>query len=195
MRFLGNRSSGRAGIAIAQALAEAGFATTLALGPVRIEPAHHPHLEVERFRTSRDLEALLRRRLPAADLVVMAAAVADYRPPVATEGKIRRSAEGLRLELEAVPDLLAATADLRKPGARVLGFALEPRERLESSALDKLVRKDLFAIVANPLETMDAPDIEAVVHFRDGTCARPPGSMVKEAFARWLVELLAARDR
>lgn len=195
VRFIGNRSSGRMGIAIAEALADAGHAVTLALGPVRREPPQHPRVAVRRFRTSAELEALMRRELPDADLVVMAAAVADFRPRKTVEGKLRRSDGGLQVDLEPVPDLLSATAGCRKPGAGIVGFALEPRERLESSALDKLARKDLVAIVANPLETMDAPDVDAVVHFRDGTHARPQGRLAKEAFARWLVAVLAERIR
>lgn len=190
VRFLGNRSSGRMGLAIADALAARGFAVTLAVGPIRTElPAglrDHPQVRVERFRTSRELEALLVRELPAADLVVMAAAVADFRPKVAGDGKLRRGDAGLTLELESVPDLLASTSRHRKPGARVIGFALEPRERLERSAKEKLERKDLAGIVANPLETMDAPDIEGTLFLRDGTARSPGGRLSKEAFAAWL---------
>ncbi|MFM7133619.1 MAG: phosphopantothenoylcysteine decarboxylase [Planctomycetota bacterium] len=193
VRFIGNRSSGRMGIAIAEALADAGHSVVLALGPVRREPPHDPRIALRRFRTSAELEALMREELPGADLVVMAAAVADFRPKATIEGKLRRSDGGLQVDLVPVPDLLSATAACRKPAATIVGFALEPRERLESSALDKLVRKDLAAIVANPLETMDAPDVDAVVHFRDGTQARPSGRLAKEAFARWLVAALADR--
>jgi phosphopantothenoylcysteine decarboxylase/phosphopantothenate--cysteine ligase len=193
VRFIGNRSSGRMGFAIATALADAGHAVTLALGPVRREPPDDPRISLRRFRTSAELESLMREELPGADLVVMAAAVADFRPKATIEGKLRRSDGGLQIELVPVPDLLSATAACRKPGAAIIGFALEPRERLERSALDKLARKDLAAIVANPLETMDAPDVDAVVHFRDGTHARPAGTLAKEAFARWLVAALAGR--
>ncbi len=187
VRFLGNRSSGRMGVAIATALVDAGFETTLALGPTRVEAPVEPRLRVIRFRSSSDLETMLRSELPTADLVVMAAAVADFRPISTDSGKLRRGSEGLRLELVSVPDLLAATAPQRKAGACVVGFALEPRERLVDSAREKLVRKDLHAIVANPLETMDAPDIDATVFLRDGRVLSPDGPCAKELFARWLV--------
>ena len=195
VRFVGNRSSGRMGIAIADALVSKGFAVTLALGPVRCElPAtlkDHPQVRVERFRTARELEGLLHRELPISDLVVMAAAVADYRPRQTSEGKLRRSEGGLVLELEGVPDLLASTRGARKPGARVIGFALEPRERLEHSAREKLERKDLAGIVANPLETMDAPDIDGTLFLRDGSVRAPGRRLAKEAFAEWLAGELA----
>lgn len=194
VRFVGNRSSGRMGLAIAAALRKRGFLVVLALGPLRTEAAdgvyaglcNDPQVRVERFRTSRDLEALMRRELPNADLLVMAAAVADYRPATASEGKLRRSEDGLTLALEGVPDLLSVTRGARKPGARVIGFALEPRERLEASAREKLERKDLAGIVANPLETMDAPDVDGVLFLRDGSVRSPGGRVSKSAFADWL---------
>lgn len=188
VRFLGNRSSGRMGVALAIALAEHGWRVRLALGPIRITPPCHPLVDIVPFRSSRDLETLLRRELPAADLVVMAAAVADYRPSVVESGKMRRSAEGMVLTLEGVPDLLATTRDARKPASRVFGFALEPSDRLRSSALEKLVRKDLAGIVANPLETMDAADIDGTLFLRDGRELSPGERCSKQAFARWLAD-------
>lgn len=192
VRFLGNRSSGRLGLAVATAFADSGAQVVLALGPIRSAvPAGllaSPHVRVERFRTAAELKAVMTRELPAADIVVMAAAVADFRPSASQSGKLRRG-ESMALQLEPVEDLLSATRGSRKAGARVIGFALEPRERLEQSALDKLARKDLDAIVANPLETMDATDIDATLYFRDGRARRAaaPGVAVpKDAFGRWL---------
>lgn len=190
MRFLGNRSSGQMGLAIAAALRAKGVSVVLALGPIRTEiPAglrDDPHVRLERFRTARDLELLMLRELPNADLVVMAAAVADFRPAAPTDGKLRRTGEGMSLALEGVPDLLMSTRAARKPGARVIGFALEPRESLERSAREKLERKDLAGIVANPLETMDAPDVDAALFLRDGAVRSPGGPLPKRAFADWL---------
>ncbi len=194
VRFLGNRSSGRMGVALATALAEHGWRVRLALGPIRIAPPCHPLVEIVPFRSSQDLEALLRAELPAADLVVMAAAVADYRPRVVETGKMRRSAEGMTLALEGVPDLLATTKTARKPASRVFGFALEPAERLRASALEKLVRKDLAGIVANPLETMDAADIDGTLFLRDGRERTPGERCSKEAFARWLAAELSTME-
>ena len=187
VRFIGNRSSGRLGIAIAHAFADLGAEVVLALGPVRVAPPdafgapeHAGRVRVERFRTSREL--------PRAEIVVMAAAVADFRPTTRLEGKMRRGGS-LTLELEPVEDLLTTTAAFRRPEARVFGFALEPRERLAASARDKLERKALAGIVANPLETMDAADIDATLYLRDGRARRaaPEGTRIaKDAFARWL---------
>jgi phosphopantothenoylcysteine decarboxylase/phosphopantothenate--cysteine ligase len=194
VRFLGNRSSGRMGLAIAVALADLGWRVRLAVGPIRVATPSHRNIEVVPFRTSRDLETLLRAELPQAELVVMAAAVADYRPITVSTGKMRRTADGLTLALEGVPDLLATTRDARRAGSRVFGFALEPAERLRTSALEKLERKDLTGIVANPLETMDAPNIDGTLFLRDGRVLSPGMRLLKDAFARWLAQQLTRQD-
>jgi phosphopantothenoylcysteine decarboxylase / phosphopantothenate---cysteine ligase len=199
VRFIGNRSSGQMGLAIAESLLSPSpsnrWSVVVAAGPIRTAIpdaiAHHPHARVERFRTASDLEALMRRELPRSDLVVMAAAVADFRPRGVAAGKLRRTGEGLTIELEAVPDLLASTRDARKAGSRVYGFALEPAARLRPSALEKLARKDLAGIVANPLETMDAPDIDGTLFLRDGRELSPGQRLAKRAFAAWLAGVIA----
>ena len=158
---------------------------TLLLGPTNLAPKSS-QVEVARFRTAADLEALLREHFPRADVLIMAAAVADYRPrPV--DGKLRRR-EGLTLELEPTPDLLAACGRARRAGQMLIGFALEPREGLMESAREKVARKGLDMIVANPLETMDATEIDAALISADGSVASAPGSMSKESFAAWLLD-------
>lgn len=189
VRFIGNRSSGKLGIALAREAAARGLEVTLLLGPVCAEAPAGP--SVFRFRTTADLEELLRAHGPRADVVIMAAAVADYRPKAAQiDGKIRRAAAGLTLELEATPDLLAELGAKRHEGQRLIGFALEPRERLVESAKSKLERKRVDAIVANELETMDAETIRATV-FTKTRSIETPGMMAKSAFAPWLLEVIA----
>lgn len=147
----------------------------------------------------------------------MAAAVADYRVKPGqsdSSGKLRRSPEGLTLHLEPTPDLLAGCAARRRPGQLIVGFALEPRERLMDSARSKLGRKGLDLIVANPLETMDSPSIEAIVlsstgeHFAPSatspsaaagapapiasTSSPTTAAMDKDRFALWLLDVCAA---
>jgi phosphopantothenoylcysteine decarboxylase / phosphopantothenate---cysteine ligase len=192
VRFIGNRSSGRLGVAVAESAAERGWAVTLLLGPTRTEPSDS-RIRVARFRTTADLQALLRAELPRHDVLVMAAAVADYRPKAGAAdlyGKTRRTDAGLTLELEATPDLLAECATLRRPDQLVVGFALEPREEMLASARSKLARKKLDLIVANPLETMDGDRIEAVVLGKDGSEHRTDGPITKVAFAGWLLSLV-----
>lgn len=190
VRFIGNRSSGKLGVAIVEALAARGIVVRLALGPVCLEPRLWPGISVERFRSSHDLEALLERELPKADLVVMAAAVADHRPKSFVPGKLRRGSDDLSLALEPVPDLLARTRPFRKPGSTIVGFALEPAEGLERSAREKLRRKSLDAIVANPLETMGAPDVDGTLFLAGGGVRAPGATLSKPAFAEWLAAAL-----
>ena len=191
VRFIGNRSSGRLGLAIAEAARRRGCPTTLLLGPIESAPSvTDPQLELVRFRTAAELEQLLREQSDRHDLVVMAAAVADFRPRSVLEGKHARTAGGLSLDLEPVPDLLASLASRRRPGQRIVGFALEEASSLEARAADKLRRKSIDAIVANPLETMDAGEIRGLLLFADGRRETPPGhpdAIPKQAFAEWLV--------
>lgn len=202
VRYIGNRSSGRLGIALAEHAAQAGWVVTLLLGPTPRSPAapSDSSLRVRRFQTTADLQQLLADEFPPCDCLVMAAAVADYRPrpcpeAVESDGKLRRIKDGLVLNLEPTPDLLAGCAGAKTAGQVVCGFALEPRSRLMESATSKLKRKSLDMIVANPLETMDSEGIEATVLLADGRTHSTAGCVKKEAFAPWLLELLAASLR
>lgn len=194
VRYIGNRSSGRLGIALAEHAATAGWETTLLLGPTPLLPTHS-HLHLFRFRTTAQLQTLLDEHFPATDVLVMAAAVADYRPvtsPNAPEQKLRRTDNRLILELDPTPDLLAACGKRKRPDQLLVGFALEPQDRLLSSAASKLERKNIDLIVANPLETMDAPTIHATVLTRHGTRHHTDGPIPKPDFAPWLLSLITA---
>jgi len=189
VRFLGNRSSGKMGIALAGACLHAGYATTLLLGPV-CAPPPPPPVVTQSFRTCADLQGLLRTHAQQADLIIMAAAVADYRPkPLAalSGGKFRRSAEKVSLELEPTPDLIAEVASTRRAGQVIVGFALEPREEMIASTKSKIARKGLDACVANPLETMDSAVIDGTLVLQDGRTIAAPCTMLKEDFAIWVL--------
>jgi phosphopantothenoylcysteine decarboxylase/phosphopantothenate--cysteine ligase len=142
-----------------------------------------------RFQTATDLDARLREEWPDHHILVMAAAVADHRP-IRRPGdppKRRRLEGPATIELEPVPDLLAGLAGMPHPGTRI-GFALEPADELATSARAKLARKGLHGIVANPLETMDASEVDGRLILPDGSERRPPSSPCsKAAFADWLV--------
>lgn len=189
VRYLGNRSSGRMGVAIAAAAARRGHVTTLLLGPVPLDSPDPTQIHTERFRTADELATLLKEHWPSHDVLIMAAAVADFRPARGTTAsKIRRSDAGLTLHLEATPDLLVGLADLTRPDQFVVGFALEDETGLREAALEKLRRKHLDAIVANPLETMDAEAVRAVVLTRSGDLLDPGGTLSKTDFAVWLLD-------
>lgn len=146
VRVLSNRSSGRMGHALALAAWRRGADVTLITGPTPVEPP--PVLETIRIETAAGMEAALRETVPAADVLIMAAAVADFRPAAVASGKIRRVDGPSSITLEPVPDLLAATRPLRRDGAVVVGFALET-EPGEESARAKLASKGLHMIVLN----------------------------------------------
>ncbi len=196
VRFIGNRSSGRLGAALADAADSRDWPVTALIGCQSQKPARSG-VRVRPFRTTADLGALLIEEIPGTDILIMAAAVADFRPRLAPgqlESKIRRSAAGLALELEPTPDLLASCAPLRRPNHLFVGFALEPKAELIASAQSKLARKKIDLVVANPLETMDAPTIEAfLVGHPDSLFAPPvatPAPMTKPDFAEWLLDHL-----
>lgn len=193
VRFIGNRSSGRLGVSLAEEAAREGWTVTLLLGPTPVQPTDS-RVEVRRFRTTADLQGLLMAALPECDVLVMAAAVADYRPKTTAamlKGKHRRVEGGMVIELESTPDLLAGCTTIRRADQVLVGFALEPREEMEASARRKLAKKKVDLIVANPLETMDAPTIEARVFGGSGTGLEAgrstDGPIAKERFAGWLL--------
>lgn len=206
VRYIANRSSGRLGLSLAEASTARGCATTLLLGPAQIatdaqkgrantrppsDSGQGPDSpgRLLRFRTSHDLEALLEREGPAADILIMAAAVADYRPASPHPGKLPRTSQGLTIALEPVPDLLAATTARLKRGAVAIGFALEEHATDRERALIKMARKGCQAIVLNPLDTMDSGGIDATILFADGRRAMTPGPLPKAEFARRLMDV------
>lgn len=149
VRFIGNRSSGKMGAALAEAAAERGAQVSLVTAGVQ---TRGPGIEVRPVETSQEMLEALREATPGADLLLMAAAVADFRPVRAAAEKIHREGRSrLTLELEAGPDLLA---ELRgHPGTERtvrLGFAAEDRD-LEEHAEAKLRRKGLDAIFVNDI--------------------------------------------
>jgi len=187
VRYIGNRSSGRLGLALAAAASQAGHEVTLLLGPTCLtwdNTAYH----VELFRTTEDLARSLDAWWPAHDGLIMAAAVADYQPRDRARPETkRRRGDAFTLELVPTPDLLARAAAQRSASQWLLGFALEPRETMTAAGGAKLIRKNIDAIVINPLETMHADRIDATVLRRDGITMAPAGEMDKVDFARWLV--------
>jgi phosphopantothenoylcysteine decarboxylase/phosphopantothenate--cysteine ligase len=193
VRYLANRSTGRMGIALAEASAGRGRQTTLLLGPTPLVPTDSSKLTTIRFRTTEDLRVLLAEHWPAHEVLIMAAAVADYRPVDAAgpEAKHKRGSGTWNLRLEPTPDLLGGLAETTRPDQITVGFALEPTDRLQDSAREKLAAKKLDAIVANPLETMGSDRIEATVVLRDGRTMTPPEPHgTKRQFAEWLLDQL-----
>jgi phosphopantothenoylcysteine decarboxylase / phosphopantothenate---cysteine ligase len=203
VRFLGNRSSGKMGAALAAAAAARGAEVTLLAGPGTPNVQRGAGGPIARIdiETAADLERALASATVGADAVVMAAAVADFRPRERAAGKLsRRDAGGaLTLELTAVPDLLAGLAQGRRDGRPFLiGFSAELAggAALEARASGKLREKGCDAIVANDVSApgigFDADDNAVTVLFADGSRADIPRAS-KRAVAERLWELFASR--
>lgn len=191
VRFLSNRSSGRMGLALTKAAIHRGFQTTLLLGPILTSTPISTAAYMKRFRTTDDLQREIREEWPKHDVLIMAAAVADYRPVGgAIEGKLKRKDGRLLIELESTPDLLAEAAAMSRPDQVLIGFALAPTAELDASAAKKLRSKRVHGIVANPLETMDAEKVTAKVLLIDGTVLEPTADLTKSEFANWLLDQL-----
>jgi phosphopantothenoylcysteine decarboxylase/phosphopantothenate--cysteine ligase len=187
VRFISNRSSGKLGIALARAGMEAGCPVTLLLAAGVHAPLPGTGIDVRRFQTAADLQSLLVELWPEYDVLVMAAAVADYRPRHVRQGKLPRESSGiLRLELDPTPDLVDQAAQHRRADQRIIAFALEDPDKLVARAQEKLRRKGVDAIVANPLKTMDADTIHATWMTAAGECLELP-PMIKTHFSSWLI--------
>ncbi|NOY93229.1 MAG: bifunctional phosphopantothenoylcysteine decarboxylase/phosphopantothenate--cysteine ligase CoaBC [Deltaproteobacteria bacterium] len=147
VRFLGNRSSGKMGYAVARVAARRGASVTLVSGPTQLStPAGVERLDV---RSALQMREALRSRIQDADALVMAAAVADYRPAERVEGKLEKSPGPRTLELVRTPDILAELGAAREArGPLLVGFAVESKD-LVARARAKLERKRLDLIVAN----------------------------------------------
>jgi phosphopantothenoylcysteine decarboxylase/phosphopantothenate--cysteine ligase len=149
VRWVGNHSSGRMGIAVAKAADEMGAAVTLLLGPTELTPP--AGIETHRFTSTEDLQQLLGVHAPDADAVVMGAAVSDWKPVRSSDAKLKKEDGVPTLELEPTADLLAALAESKPAGQFLIGFALESGDdqAVEQQAKAKLERKRVDLICGN----------------------------------------------
>lgn len=189
VRYIGNRSSGRMGLAIAQAAARIGAEVTVLAANISIErPAGVQFVDLT---TAAELRRAVLDRLPATEVLVMAAAVADFRPRSRAGGKIKKAGRGeLALELEATEDILALAAAAKSPGQVIVGFAAEhgdplpeARRKLEQKGLDLVVGND----ISDPEIGFDSADNEVVIVRADGSVDRPPRGP-KQAVAEVIVD-------
>ncbi len=146
VRFLSNRSSGKMGVAIAEAAWRRGASVHLIAGPLGITPP--AMLEVERVESAEQMKDAVARALASADVLVMAAAPADFRPADVAGSKIKKGAAPAAIPLSSSPDILLETAAQRRKGAIVVGFALETDDVI-ANAHKKLAAKGLDLIVVN----------------------------------------------
>ncbi|MFG2136640.1 bifunctional phosphopantothenoylcysteine decarboxylase/phosphopantothenate--cysteine ligase CoaBC [Streptomyces sp. NPDC048650] len=195
VRYLGNRSSGKQGYALARTAAARGARVTLVAGNTDLaDPAG---VDVLRIGTARQLREAVLKAAADADAVVMAAAVADFRPAVYASGKIKKKdgQEPEPVTLVRNPDILAElSADRARPGRLVVGFAAETDDVLANGRA-KLARKGCDLLVVNEVgehKTFGSAENEAVVLAADGTETPVPFGP-KEALAETLWDLVAPR--
>lgn len=154
VRYLGNRSSGKMGIALAQEAARRGATVELVLGPVGEKP-DLPGITVHEVATAQEMFGVASELFPSCTGAILAAAVADYRPAAVASQKIKKKDSDLHIELVRNPDIAATLGQQKKEGQWLVGFALET-QNAEANAHDKLQRKQLNAIVVNSLEDAGA---------------------------------------
>lgn len=199
VRFLGNRSTGKMGFALAERAAARGARVTLVAGPVSLQTPHGVHRVDVRgaLAMKAAMWEALGTNLDKADALVMSAAVADYRPAETSATKRKRSAEPLELKLLPNPDLLAEVGAARRATKPVLvGFAVETGEdeAIVGYARSKLETKRVDMVVANRAdEAFGREDNRATIVTRDG--AEPLGVMSKRALADRILDRLLARCR
>lgn len=150
VRFIGNRSSGKMGIAVAEALAQQGARVELVCGPSSIG-TEHPLITRIDVESAEEMYLACNKRFAHSDIAVLSAAVADYKPKFVADQKIKKSSSALNIELVPTQDILASLGKIKKPGQILVGFALETNNAIEN-AKNKLERKNLDFIVLNSLE-------------------------------------------
>ena len=154
VRFIGNYSSGKMGFAIAGECARRGAEVTLVAGPVSLATPH-PSINRIDVESANEMYDATVGAFPSCDVAILSAAVADYRPAVQANEKIKRTAADMTIELQANKDIAAALGGMKTAEQRLVGFALETNNG-EVNANDKLVKKNLDFIVLNTLEDKGA---------------------------------------
>jgi phosphopantothenoylcysteine decarboxylase/phosphopantothenate--cysteine ligase len=202
VRFIGNGSSGQMGYALAQIAIESGADVTLVSGPVKLEPPYGAHFVP--VKTALEMEkavhkALLDSPFGLADVLIMAAAVADFRPNITSNQKIKKDGAPPTIELTLNPDILAGLKELKGiESVFRVGFAAETND-LTSNAAKKLASKSLDLIVANEaVSTIGQPDSAAILIERGGLMTqlpRKPKAEVADLILDKIYALLQARQK
>lgn len=192
VRFVSNRSSGKMGFAVAQAMREMGAEVVLVTGPVCLETP--PGVRRRDVESCEQMSAVVQRELPGTCIFVGTAAVADYRPLAIAEHKIKKRSDSLTLEMTRTQDILAQVSAC--PAATrpfVVGFAAETQE-IEQHAREKLLAKNLDLIAANEVghaKAFDSDENSLLVLWRGGRAELPHAT--KLSLARSLTRLIIER--
>jgi phosphopantothenoylcysteine decarboxylase / phosphopantothenate---cysteine ligase len=190
VRFLSNRSSGKMGYAIAEAAIEAGHEVVLISGPVNLRAPENAR--VISITTSDEMHEAVRAAVRECDVLVMCAAVADYKPAKYSAQKLKKNAKSLSLDLVRTRDILTAIGK-QKHSFLLVGFAAET-ENVAANAQNKLREKNCDIIIANDVSTneygMESAENEVTIFFRTGETkkiSRAP----KKNIARELVKIIS----
>ncbi|MFO7262806.1 MAG: phosphopantothenoylcysteine decarboxylase [Bacillaceae bacterium G1] len=190
VRFFSNRSSGKMGYAIAAAAQRRGARVLLVTGPTSMRPP--AGVDVTAVETAEQMYEAVMARLPEADVVIKAAAVADYTPVQVAEQKIKKTMDEINVRLRRTPDILAEIGRRRRPEQCIVGFAAET-EQIEQYAREKLLRKGADFIVANDVSQsdigFDVDNNRVAVYGKDGLVAAWP-TMSKQEVADKLLDLV-----
>lgn len=194
VRVIANRSSGKQGYAVAAEAARRGACVTL----VTTVDLPAPHgAKVVAVETAAQMQDALERLWDSTDVLVMAAAVADFRPVACADGKIKKDGGVPNVVLEPTPDILCALGARKRPGQTVVGFAAETSD-LVANAQSKLARKNLDMIVANDVSQPGVGfqhDTNAVTFLRPGQALESVALTDKRAIARELIDrVVSARS-
>jgi phosphopantothenoylcysteine decarboxylase/phosphopantothenate--cysteine ligase len=192
VRFIGNRSSGKMGYAVAEAAQSRGARVILISGPTAL---HAPaRCEVVRITTAEEMRMAVLEKMSEATLVIKAAAVADYRPIDVSEQKLKRTGP-MTLELAPTEDILAEVVRRRRPGQLIVGFAAETQNVMENGRA-KLLKKGADAIVVNDVAGkgigIDADD-NAATFLTTSTAVEMPAMPKRQLADRILDEIAALR--
>lgn len=165
VRYISNDSSGQMGFALAKAAHELGSEVTLVSGPVDLKAP--PGVKGIAVTTAREMHRVASREAKKADIIIMAAAVADWRPKSTRRSKMKRDARAFKMEMVPNSDILADLSRKRKDGQTIVGFALETGD-LEKNARRKLKRKGCDWIVANKASAIGARTSRAILISSEG---------------------------
>jgi phosphopantothenoylcysteine decarboxylase/phosphopantothenate--cysteine ligase len=154
VRFIGNHSSGKMGYALAEVFFEHGADVTLISGPTSTIPAY-AGINLNRVVTAAEMYKLVNEKSKAADIIIMAAAVADYTPETIFENKLKKQADELTLTLKKTQDILLDVGINKEPSQFIVGFALETENEIENGT-QKLLKKNTDCIILNSLRDPNA---------------------------------------
>lgn len=193
VRFITNHSTGKMGYALAAAAVKSGHEVILVSGPVHLEPPAGLK-QLIRIVTAAEMAEAMKRHFQEADLTILCAAVADYRPKFYSASKLKKQEGGMLLELERTEDIALTLGKLKRPGQLLAGFAAETDE-VEQNALKKLKSKNFDWIAANrvgiPGSGFGSDTNTVKLYAADGTMT-DLGSELKTRLADRLIRIFTA---